>query len=115
MKSQLASIKGNFDTIQKEVDRERARIIGITRELTKVEQELAEKGKYKEILDIDAPRCGEKWSNMEKELFLDRLEEFIYDCALKSGRSTLSIKYKVVTYCAKSIPANKLESLLFRG
>ena len=53
-------------------------------------------GRTLEIADGEAPNAGKRWSDWEKEMVEDRLAQFVYDLAVKTGRSTSAIRYRIV-------------------
>lgn len=65
-----------------------------------------EKEIFREILDDEAPRAGHTWVEFERELCEDKLSDLIYEMAQKTGRSTLAIRYKLLSLIVKKLPAD---------
>ena len=77
---------------------------GIMRELEDVQAGIKRLESDREILDVDAPRCGDRWALFEKINFEDAIKDFIFGRAKIYGRSTLAIRCKVVEAVAKDVP-----------
>jgi hypothetical protein len=48
----------------------------------------------KEIMDYEAPRCGQPWNNVEQEHVKEQVEDLAYDLAKKYGRSTCALRFR---------------------
>lgn len=65
-----------------------------------------EKTLFREISDDEAPRAGHAWVKFEREICEDKFGDLIYDLAQKTGRSTLAIRYKLLSLIVKQLPAD---------
>lgn len=61
----------------------------------------------REIPESKAPRWGENWPDFETRQLEDSFQDFLYGKALQYGRSTLSIRFKVMHFIAPYIGEGK--------
>jgi hypothetical protein len=62
----------------------------------------------REISDSDSPRCGLPWEVFEKEHSEEKFADFVYDLAKKYGRSTLSIRFRLLRLLVDKLPKENL-------
>lgn len=87
--SKVFEIDNQISKLQKMMEHEQMQIALLQKKRTEVMND-------REILDTEAPRCGDPWSSFERSHLADRLQGFLYKYAKRYGRSTLAIRFKVL-------------------
>lgn len=107
LENRIATLKDSIDTlwlrhtsIEKTLKEKNLALTALMHEKETLMKQIK---KSKEILDVDAPKCGMTWSEAEKKNMEASFKDFLYKEAKKRGRSTLAIRYKVLEEISQHI------------
>jgi hypothetical protein len=107
LENRIATLKDSIDTlwlrhagVEKDLQEKNLALTALLHEKEILVKQIK---KSKEILDVDAPKCGMTWSEAEKKNMEASFKDFLYKEAKKRGRSTLAIRYKVLEEISQHI------------
>jgi transposase InsO family protein len=72
--------------------------------ITELEKRLKDS---KEVSEVEAPRNGTGWNQVERDGLEDSLRDFVYEKAIIYGRSTSAIRHKIIEFVAPKIGRGK--------
>lgn len=109
-KLRLDRIKRSIRELNEELSTKGAELTEKTARLKRLETKRVdlERSLKREIFDSDSPRCGLYWEVFEKEHSEEKFADFVYDLAKKYGRSTLSIRFRLLRLLVDKLPKENL-------
>ena len=99
-----------LDRLLKERRDHQKRLEAIAQDICRVNTEI-EREKTFEVTQDCAPNHAKEWSGFEQDQLEGKLAQFVYDRARLAGRTTSSIRHRIVEIIAPTICGGKMHEM----